>query len=65
MHFNTNAIKSNWTLEQLGWELSPKGDLSDWEGLIGWFVEHVEKNKEFLEAPYFKKWYVAALDVLN
>ena len=30
----TNSIKSNWTLEQLQWELKPKGDFQEWNGLI-------------------------------
>jgi len=57
----TNSIKSNWTLEQLQWELLPKGDLEDWDGMINWFVEQVKSDKKIIEQPYIKRWFNAAL----
>lgn len=57
----TNSIKSNWTLEQLGWRLHPPGDIHSWDGLLGWFVKQVEDDKTILHEPYFKRWYSAAL----
>lgn len=32
-----NQAKSNWTLEELGWELLPPGDPKQWDGLTSWF----------------------------
>ena len=57
----TNSIKSNWTLEQLGWRLQSPGDIHSWDGLLGWFVKQVEDDKTILHEPYFKRWYSAAL----
>ena len=34
-----NAIKSNWTLKQLGWELYEPGALNEWDGLSHLFVQ--------------------------
>ncbi len=60
----TNSIKSNWTIEQLQWELLPKGNLEDWDGMIHWFVEQVKSDKKLIEVPYIKKWFNAALNSL-
>lgn len=56
----TNSIKSNWTLEQLQWHLLPKGDLTEWDGLIGWFLHQVGADPVILENSYIKRWYTAA-----
>jgi hypothetical protein len=58
----TNSIKSNWTLEQLGWEKLPPGDCRTWDGLLGWFVEQVEREQTLLAEPYLKRWHRAALE---
>jgi hypothetical protein len=34
-----NGAKANWTLEELGWELLPGGEMTVWDGLLGWFIE--------------------------
>ena len=54
-----NSAKSNWTLEELGWELKPKGDVNNWDGLTGWFLKYVEENSRFLDVPYIGNWYRA------
>ena len=59
----TNAIKSHWTLEQLGWEELPVGDIALWDGMLRWFLDCMEQNQELLQDTYFKRWYGAALDV--
>ena len=57
----TNAIKANWSLEQLGWELLPAGDFNQWDGLLGWFVRQVEELPERVgKSAYYKRWYAAA-----
>ena len=56
----TNSIKSNWTLEQLGWQLLDCGKISEWDGMISWFVGIVEKDTNLLNFPYIKTWFNAA-----
>ena len=60
-----NSIKSNWTLEELGWKLHDPGDIKDWDGMMGWFMDYVSKNKHVLEDEYIAKWHKAALTVLT
>ena len=52
-----NSIKSNWTLEQLQWQLHPTGDYEEWDGLTNLFVKLVEQNEELLKDTYIKRWY--------
>jgi hypothetical protein len=41
-----NASKSLYTLRELGWLLHAPGDIREWDGLTGWFLE---RAKEVLE----------------
>ncbi len=59
-----NAVKSNWTLEQLGWRLYDGGNIEQWDGLTRDFIDLVEKNKELLSDAYIKKWYKISLKAL-
>lgn len=52
-----NSIKSNWTLEQLNWQLHEAGKFEDWDGLTALFVKLVEADSLLLEDAYIKKWY--------
>ena len=52
-----NAIKSNWTLEQIGWEIQNPVNLTEWDGLTSLFINIVDKDKELLKDQYIKKWY--------
>jgi hypothetical protein len=60
----TNSIKSNWTLDQLGWELLPGGAIAEWDGMIGWFIKQMGKDKALNEVPYLKAWFSAANDIM-
>ena len=60
-----NSIKSNWTLEELEWELHPPGDLNDWDGLINWYLDYTESNPEVLESNYLHSWHRAAKKALQ
>lgn len=60
-----NSIKSNWTLDELGWELHPSGDLNDWDGLINWFLKYTETNPELFEDQYLRSWHKAATVALQ
>jgi hypothetical protein len=39
-----NSAKANFTLDELGWPLYPPGDMKDWDGLLGWFVDLVRRR---------------------
>lgn len=60
-----NSAKLNWTLEELGWTLQPPGDFAVWDGLLGWFVGHVEKRPDIIAGRSMKQWHRAALAALQ
>jgi hypothetical protein len=59
-----NSAKSNWLLEELGWELYPQGELKDWDGLIHLFMEYSEKHPDILKVPYIYRWHKAAIKTI-
>ena len=59
-----NAVKSNWSLEQLRLELHPAGNFDEWDGLTKLFVEIVGKDEELLKDSYIKTWYNASKEIL-
>ena len=58
-----NTAKSNWTLEELGWQLVSPGDLKQWDGLLGWFVTYLHQQQSHLADEYIRRWHRAALAV--
>ena len=52
-----NAVKSNWTLEQLNWTLCAPGDFKEYDGLTSLFIQLVKKDKELLKDGYINRWY--------
>lgn len=52
-----NSIKSNWTLDQLHWNLHEQGKTYNWDGLSSCFISLVAKHKELLNDGYINKWY--------
>ena len=52
-----NSIKSNYTIEEIGWTLYPKGNIEEWDGLTQVFIELVDNNRELLNDRYIKTWY--------
>lgn len=54
-----NSAKANFTLERLGWSLTPRGDLSEWDGLMSWFLIQVEENPRILD-DNLRMWQRAA-----
>jgi 5-methylcytosine-specific restriction endonuclease McrA len=67
-----NQIKSHWTLEDLGWHLLPPGELKDWDGGLGWFLEYMKgrgagllnvdsRLGEWPSNSWFRRWHKAAL----
>jgi hypothetical protein len=57
----SNSIKSNFTLDELGWSLHPMGKLDEWDGLIQWFLDYVSEHQSLLDDAYTKKWHKAAV----
>ena len=60
-----NSVKSNFTLEQLGWTLKDKGNINDWDGLSALFVQIVLKNTELLKIKRIKDWFTATRAILT
>lgn len=66
-----NSAKSNFTIEELGWEILPKGKLEDWDGLCSLFLKWasdpnlVEKHKDTEDWRYILGWYDALIQVQN
>jgi len=54
-----NSAKSNWLLEELGWHLHQVGNLKDWDGLLGLFMEYLTENRAILANRYINSWYQA------
>lgn len=57
-----NSIKSNWTLEQLGWKLYEAGDYVQYDGLTGLFIKLVSGDEGLLRDDYIRRWYKVSLD---
>ena len=55
-----NGAKSNWTLEELGWDLLPPGDFKQWDGLLHWFIEFIEQDQSHLKDRNIRTWHRAA-----
>lgn len=56
----TNRAKDMWTLAELGWDLHPKGDISVWDGLTGWFVKYLTDNPlpgADTNSQYVRSWF--------
>lgn len=56
-----NSAKSNWTIEELGWTLHDKGQLSNWDGLINCFIDLSNKNPVYENDNYISEWKIALL----
>ena len=55
-----NSAKSNWLLEELGWELKAPGGFEEWDGLLSWFMKYAEQHPEVLVDRYVLSWHKAA-----
>lgn len=55
-----NLIKSNWTIEQLGWTVYLEGDIGEWNGLTSEFLEIIKLDPSLLNDQYIKNWYNAS-----
>lgn len=60
-----NGAKSNWLLEELGWVLHEPGRLDEWDGMMSWYITHIDQNQTFLADSYLSAWYRAAKRMLD
>jgi len=51
-----NQAKSNWTLDELGWELCEPGRISDWDGMTSWFLNYTQQDLSANDHAYIKQW---------
>lgn len=59
-----NSIKSNYSLDEMNWNLYERGNLNNWDGLTKLFIEIVEKNNDLLRDSYIKSWYKISKDLI-
>jgi hypothetical protein len=57
-----NAAKSNWTLEELGWNLVPPGDVRQWDGMTAWFADYLKQDNRWLSDKYIRQWHRVAVE---
>ena len=55
----TNMVKSSCTLEELGWELHPAGNLAEWDGLCSWYLEYATGHDYLASVQSNKGWHHA------
>ena len=60
-----NSAKSNWTLEELDWELLAPGEIRPWSGLMSWFLEYVDHHPALLADKYLRRWQRAAISLVT
>jgi len=60
-----NSAKSNWTIEEIGWELHNKGELKNWDGLVSNFLELIDKNPDYEKDSYILNWKLGLLRAMS
>jgi len=51
-----NSAKSNWTIEKIGWKLYDKGKLDNWDGLVNYFMDLINRNRNYGQDKYINGW---------
>jgi len=54
-----NSAKSNWMLQEIGWQILSPGNLAEWDGLIGWFLEFTATTPALLTDKRILLWHKA------
>ena len=54
-----NCQKANWLLEELGWATSLEPCLTDWDGLLPWFMRMFEREPVLRQSTALRQWYAA------
>lgn len=44
-----NSMKSNFLLEKTQWILQEKGSLSEWDGMISWYLKYIANHEQILD----------------
>lgn len=60
-----NLQKNSISIEELGWSIYERNNLSNWDGLSNFFIEQCERNPGLLKVAYFRQWYNAAIDTIT
>lgn len=60
-----NAAKADWTLDELGWSIHPAGSLADWDGLLHWFLEYLDRDTGAATVPVLRRWRSVARGVIG
>jgi hypothetical protein len=60
-----NSVKSNYTLEQIGWHLRPCGNFHEWDGMIHWYISYMDSHPQLKKFRYFKNQYNLAVRELK
>lgn len=63
--FSRNQAKGNISLEQIGWEIKPRGNFEEWDGLTHDFLAIYELYPKLQKIGRIRKWYQATIAVLN
>lgn len=51
-----NSSKSGFLLEEIGIKIKPAGDMSDWDGMIHWYMNYMKEKNITLSDASFKSW---------
>lgn len=64
-----NSAKSNWTLDELGWQLVPAGNPRDWNGLIHVYIDlfdlKLKSESAISQDQVLLKWYKIAKQAMR
>ncbi|WP_308123984.1 HNH endonuclease [Mycolicibacterium xanthum] len=58
----SNQAKAQWSVDDLGWELHPRGDVEEWDGLSRCLVDYLAANPTVLDEAaephrgYIRRW---------
>lgn len=55
-----NMEKDKWTLDEVGWGVCPRGNIEEWDGLLFWFLQYVERERSVMNFPHISEWSKAA-----
>lgn len=55
-----NGAKSNWTVEELGWQMLPPGNIDEWDGLTRWCLDQVERQPQLVRKDSALRQWIAA-----
>lgn len=60
-----NSAKSNFTLEELNWNLWTPSKNEHWDGKLNWFIRTVDGNPDLLKTSYIRQWFIAVRKTLD